>query len=308
MFDKAQPLVSVVIPCYNHEKFIQHCINSIIDQSYQNIELIIIDDGSKDKSVQIIQGMVDVCKTRFVRFEFRVRPNKGLSATLNEGIEWSDSAYWTICSSDDYCHNNKILEQVNYLNINKEIDFCLTKAIVIDDNDETLDDATLNYNKGLIKHILFDDIFTFKITLPVTGMYRTSLIKNELKSFDESLTAEDYDINLRTINKTEIGIVNEDLYFYRSPLAIGQQRRRPTMRLDVSESHLKTINKYKDHELYKDAVKNWNYRRFVAFSSYYQTKKYAFKGMLGALHKLNDIYFYRAIIKLIFIWKDYNAK
>lgn len=47
-----KPLVSVIIPCYNHEKFVQECIQSIIDQSYQNLELIIIDDGSSDKSVK----------------------------------------------------------------------------------------------------------------------------------------------------------------------------------------------------------------------------------------------------------------
>ena len=72
-----QLLVSVVIPCYNHEKFIQDCIQSVIDQTYQNIELIIIDDGSKDSSVEIIEKMLPACEQRFVRFEFRNRPNKG---------------------------------------------------------------------------------------------------------------------------------------------------------------------------------------------------------------------------------------
>lgn len=76
-----QPLVSVVIPCYNHESFVQDSIQSVIDQPYQNIELIIIDDGSKDGSVEKIQEMIPACQERFVRFEFQYRPNKGLSAT-----------------------------------------------------------------------------------------------------------------------------------------------------------------------------------------------------------------------------------
>ena len=58
MQNNEKPLVSVVIPCYNHEKFVQDCIQSVIDQTYENIELIIIDDGSKDSSVDKIKGMI----------------------------------------------------------------------------------------------------------------------------------------------------------------------------------------------------------------------------------------------------------
>lgn len=54
--------MSVVIPCYNHEQFVQDCIQSVIDQTYENIELIIIDDGSKDGSVKKIQQMISECE------------------------------------------------------------------------------------------------------------------------------------------------------------------------------------------------------------------------------------------------------
>jgi len=54
------PLVSVVVACYNHEKFVQDCIDSILRQTYQNIELIIIDDGSTDNSVKKIKEMVEI--------------------------------------------------------------------------------------------------------------------------------------------------------------------------------------------------------------------------------------------------------
>ena len=94
------PLVSVVIPCYNHEKFVQDCIQSVIDQTYPNIELIIIDDGSKDGSVEKIQEMIVACEQRFTRFEFRHRQNKGLSATLNEALEWCNGVYLSAIASD----------------------------------------------------------------------------------------------------------------------------------------------------------------------------------------------------------------
>lgn len=97
----SQPLVSIVIPCYNHEQFVQDSIQSIIDQDYKNIELIIIDDGSEDSSVLQIKKMIIACRQRFVRFEFRVRPNKGLSATLNEALEWANGEYFSPLASDD---------------------------------------------------------------------------------------------------------------------------------------------------------------------------------------------------------------
>lgn len=109
-----QPLVSVVIPCYNHEMFVQDCIQSVIDQTYQNIELIIIDDGSSDGSVAKIQKMVRLCEERFTNFEFRHRPNKGLSATLNESIEWCQGEYFSCIASDDKILRSKIQLQVEY--------------------------------------------------------------------------------------------------------------------------------------------------------------------------------------------------
>ena len=106
-----QPLVSVAIPCYNHERFVQDSIQSIIDQTYQNIELIIIDDGSRDGSVEKIKEMIPACQERFVRFEFRHRPNKGLSATLNEALEWCEGKYFSALASDDIVLKNKIDKQ-----------------------------------------------------------------------------------------------------------------------------------------------------------------------------------------------------
>lgn len=79
----------------------QEAIQSVIDQDYKNIELIVIDDGSKDNSVEKIKEMIPACKERFFRFEFRCRANKGLCATLNEALEWCKGLYVSPFASDD---------------------------------------------------------------------------------------------------------------------------------------------------------------------------------------------------------------
>ncbi|EOR03462.1 glycosyltransferase [Acinetobacter sp. ANC 3926] len=120
MQSKSQPLVSVIIPCYNHAQYVQDCIQSVINQTYKNIELIIIDDGSKDNSIEKIEEMLSVCEKRFNRFEFRHRPNQGLSSTLNEALEWCNGEFVSPIASDDQMLSKKIELQIPYMLENEE--------------------------------------------------------------------------------------------------------------------------------------------------------------------------------------------
>ena len=100
-------LVSIVIASYNHASYVCESIRSVIDQDYDNIELIIIDDGSTDNSDYLIREMIPECLARFRRFEFRARPNKGLTETLNEGLDWTRGLYFACLASDDVLLPNK---------------------------------------------------------------------------------------------------------------------------------------------------------------------------------------------------------
>lgn len=104
------PLVTIVIPSYNHSKYVINSIQSIIDQDYDNIELLVIDDGSTDNSVEVISNFIECNKIsdRFYRFKFIHRENKGLCATLNEGLKWSNGLYFSPFASDDIALPYKI--------------------------------------------------------------------------------------------------------------------------------------------------------------------------------------------------------
>lgn len=103
-----EPLVSVIIPCYNHESYVEAAIRSVIAQDYENIELIVLDDGSKDGSVEVIKALEAECQVRFVRYEFVAKKNDGVAATMNMGIAWSKGEYISSVSSDDEMKPNKI--------------------------------------------------------------------------------------------------------------------------------------------------------------------------------------------------------
>ena len=107
-------LVSVLVPCFNHAKYIETCILSVINQSYKNIELIVLDDGSTDGSYEIAEQLK-------LKFDFKLikQDNRGLAATLNRAIiEFSNGDYVAICASDDYFPINKIEKQVGFMQLN----------------------------------------------------------------------------------------------------------------------------------------------------------------------------------------------
>ncbi len=292
----------MVIPCFNHEQFIQQAIESILEQTYNNIELLIINDGSKDNSILKIREMAPKCLSRLTRFEFIDRDNKGLSETLNEGLNWAKGKYFSPLASDDYYHRDKVFEQVKLLEKQENNKYCVTKAYVVSDTNRILEVDTELYNKGLDGEISFSDIFLFKTHLPVTGLYETDFLKNILGGFDSKLSAEDYDLNLRIAQINEIEVVPKYLYYYRSPKAIGRKTKRMAMRVDVSESHYQTILKYKEHPNFKEAVLEWNFRRLIYFSRYKSTKIYALQGLMNCLKKYDSLLFYKAIFRLIFFW------
>ena len=101
-------LISVVISAYNHEQYIEECIDSIINQTYENIELIILNDGSNDKTAEIINSKSDHCKIRFKRFLFIDKENEGLPKTLNRGCYKSKGTFLAFIGSDDSYESNAI--------------------------------------------------------------------------------------------------------------------------------------------------------------------------------------------------------
>lgn len=114
------PLVSVVVPSYNHENYVQECINSIIDQTYKNIELIIIDDGSKDNTWQKIQEMKSVCEQRFIRTHFETKENEGTCKTLNKLISLANGEYVYLIASDDKAKPCAVEKEICFLQNNPD--------------------------------------------------------------------------------------------------------------------------------------------------------------------------------------------
>ena len=232
------PLVSVCIPAYNHEKYIAETIESVINQDYMNLELIIINDGSKDKTDEVIKKYEQKCQKRFVRFEYRNRENKGLSATLNEMVHWSKGKYFTACASDDVFLSTKVSLLVGLLEkLSDEYAVAFGNAIFIDDNSNEIyidvNTGELSRQEEGTKFFLDFQVLQRNCDLKSGknfGSYETLLIGNylpamsfliklnkikEVGAWTSGNTIEDWEMWLKLSKNYKFAYIDEPVALYR---------------------------------------------------------------------------------------------
>lgn len=250
---RSQPLVSVVIPCYNHEQFVQDSIQSVIDQTYENIELIVIDDGSNDSSVVKIEEMLDSCKKRFVRFEFRYRANIGLSATLNEALEWCKGKYFSAIASDDQMLKAKIAKQIVFLEGNRDSVAVFGGIQLIDEKNDKLDII-------LSERSVYDfkDIIMHRHDLPApTQMIRMDVIK-KIGGYDIDLIIEDWYMWLKLSSKGNISYMSEVFCLYR----IHDNNSSKNLE-KMQKGRLEVLERFNDNLYYSEALKHTKWINLV---------------------------------------------
>lgn len=237
------PVVSIAIPSYNHADYIQKSIQSIIDQDYKNVELIIIDDGSKDNSVEIIKSMIPECQDRFLRFEFRHRPNKGLCATLNEALEWCQGEYFSPIASDDIALPHKTSFLISKI-LNTEYS-AVFGSIQSFGNDDTIIKSPDNFEYK------FSDLLMHKfIPSAPAALIKTQDIR-DLGGYYENLPIEDWAMWLNlTYNGKKLISYNEVVCLYRihDNNTVNDDDLMYTARKQI-------IDLYSGHPLYESAVK-----------------------------------------------------
>jgi glycosyltransferase involved in cell wall biosynthesis len=168
--NKPEPLVSVLMPCYNHEAYVAEAISSVLAQTYKNVELIVIDDGSTDGS------WAEIEKVR-ARSDFRAirRSNKGLIETLKELRALANGEYLTILASDDRFYPRKVEVMLNELRRNPAAGLCVARSDQIDERGEVLGITRGEYvGAGGLFEMLLNGVtyVSYVATLARTEAYR----------------------------------------------------------------------------------------------------------------------------------------
>lgn len=236
-----EPLVSVIISTYNEEKYIIDSINSILNQNYKNIEVIVVDDASTDNTVNLIKNLKNDKIKLYIN-----DVNKKLAYNLNFAILKSNGKYIARMDADDISRKNRIKIQVNYLESHKETDIIASFAKTFGDSN-IIKKSLCSYDE--VRATL---LFTNPICHP-TVMFRKSSIDF---TYDERCVAgQDYELWSRIIDRKKIEILNEVLLDYR----VVKRQRNPKYLQIQKENGLKA-RKYLFDKLFEfsyDKDKYW---------------------------------------------------
>ncbi|MDC1416920.1 glycosyltransferase [Flavobacteriaceae bacterium] len=264
------PKVSVIMPVYNAEKYLNETINSILNQTYGDFEFLIIDDGSTDRSFQILESYTDP-RIKLLKND----QNIGYVKTLNKLIELSTGEYIARQDNDDISFPKRLEKQVRFLDRNQDIGICGTNALIF----------------GKINNISFfpvndEEIRAFMLfNSPIchpTAMLRKSLFIELDVKYDESFCpAEDYALWFKLSKKTKIANLSKILLKYRvhdkntstlninaktdnaNRLRIEMFKRTLSMKVSLEEIQLLSLNTNRELINYENLMSFENFLKRI---------------------------------------------
>ncbi|MEX5488660.1 alpha-1,3-rhamnosyltransferase [Pseudomonas sp. URMO17WK12:I10] len=235
-------LVTVIIASYNHGPYIEQSILSVLNQTYPHIELLVVDDGSTDDSVERIERL-----QAQHGFDFRVQRNKGLTHTLNEAIARARGTLIAPFGSDDIMMPDRIAIQVQYMADKPEVGICAGNIELIDSQGELFPEARQR-REVPFRRLDFEDMFLERKPYPPAP---TLLIRREalekVGGFDPDIRLEDLLIELKV---THAGYFIDGLSVvmarYRKHASNSYKNHR-----FMIDNILRTYAKFKDHPAYE---------------------------------------------------------
>ena len=226
---KNDVLITVNIAIFNGSSYVRNAIESILNQTYKNFELLIINDGSTDNSLEIINSFKDD-RIRVLNND----KNRGLIYSRNRAVKESRGKYFAILDCDDYSYSHRLEAQCQLLESHPEIAICGSNALfILDKQSDTFEYTHKVPHENLSFEILFRNVFVNS-----TLMIRKNIML-ELGGYrDEYYMAEDFDLSQRIIERYEAKNIDETLIKYR----IHDQNISYVNADKVRLSELKVIN------------------------------------------------------------------
>ncbi|HCK4685690.1 TPA: alpha-1,3-rhamnosyltransferase [Pseudomonas aeruginosa] len=257
--DGSQPLVSVIIASYNHEKYIEASIASVAAQTYRNVELLVVDDGSSDGSVELLRGL----QAKY-GFDLRVQQNQGLSRTLNEAIARARGNLIVPFGSDDIMLPQRLEKQVAHMWDKPEVGICAGNIEIIDSNGRVMPGKEQRKRDLPFRRLDFDDLFLDRKPGPMapTLMFRREALE-KVGGFDPDIRLEDVYIELAV---TKAGYVIDIL-----GEVLAQYLKHPTNTYKnarfMVDNVFKTYSQFSDHPDYEQVIMRFRNSMFLKCSN-----------------------------------------
>ena len=276
--------LSIIIPVYNVEKYLEECLDSVLNQTLKETEIICIDDGSTDNSLNILKEYSKKDK----RVKIITKENGGQASARNLGIKEAQGEYIAFVDSDDFIEP-EMFEKLYTKSKDNKLDLAMCKIALYDNETEEINTLAWYYMLGVFRDFK-KDVFSHKDTkeftceisvTPYNKIYKTSLIKDNNILFPEGLIFEDekffYDVYLRA---KRVSIVDEFLYYYRtnrkgSTVDIAKESDYTDL-ITIFKQIRETFKETKNYEDYKVLLANrfihLELSRFTQTSAKYKEK------------------------------------
>lgn len=234
------PLVSIVAPCYNAEKYLEEAIQSIFGQEYPNFEVIVVDDGSTDNSVALLKQL-----QKTYDFQLYTQPNQGVSAALNHGLRYAKGEYVSTPDLDDIMLPQSLRIRVDYLNQRPNVGCVGALIIYMDSDGKTIKQQ----QRDQIRTYNFDQILSQAVVIgaPV-ALYRMSAMRSA-GFYAPHLRVQDFQMTLR--------IARLGYEIHELPVCVTRYRRHPnnlSRKYKVLlQADLEAIEPYLSHPAYQSA-------------------------------------------------------
>lgn len=199
-------MITIGMPVYNGEKFIKTAIKSVLNQSYSDFELIITDDGSTDKTVEIIKSFNDPRIKLIADGE-----NHGISYRLNQQINLANGEYFVRMDADDIMFPQRIETQLKCMQENPKVDVVGSSAVIIGDANEILGQRRYGNQYNSINSTFYQTRFIHPTVIGKTSWFRKYQYRDDVKG------CEDYDLWIRSFNESNFFEIEQPLLFYRDP-------------------------------------------------------------------------------------------
>lgn len=201
----ASPKVSIVVTAHNYAEYLETCLDSAVNQTYDDYEVVVVDDGSTDETPEILREYTYEYPDLFTVVRLS---GEGLPTAANAGIDAAEGEYVVRLDADDYFDENILTVLANYLNANPDVELVYPDYYTFDDGEEVIDHVRLPEVGEEIKLLN-------RSPLAAGAMYRKSAWE-ELGGYNESLNyQEDYDFWIRFISEFDVRNVNLPLMYYR---------------------------------------------------------------------------------------------
>lgn len=283
--------VSIITPCFNGEEFVGRYLESVLNQTYKNIELIFINDGSNDDTEQVVKSYIEKFNQAGMELIYIYQENSGQAVAMNRGLKIFTGEYLTWPDSDDILTNDSIEKKVRFLEENQQYGLVRTDAKLVKQNN--LDDVIGYFGKNnpnKYKEDLFDDFIIENRVWFAPGCYmvrcKSYLDVNPKRKIYEGRGGQNWQMLLPILYKYKCGYIDEPLYVYvvredshsHSNYSLSGEINRTFTHEDLLINTLLFINMTKEeNDKYKKIIKEKYIKKRFYIACEFNDKKLAEK-------------------------------